>query len=73
MDNDDFMFLIKVIGGLIVFIFILGYGLNLLIKASCLESYANYEPTYGFIAGCRIEWEGKQTPTDMVKNINLNS
>lgn len=38
---------------------------------SCKAQYRDYNPKWGFWSGCRIEWEGKMTPVDMVKNINI--
>ncbi len=39
--------------------------------SSCISSYSAYNPSWGFISGCRIEWEGKLTPVDMIKNITV--
>lgn len=37
----------------------------------CLESYSQYSPQYGVFTDCRIMFNGKLTPVDMIKNINL--
>ena len=40
-------------------------------RYSCLKSYSDYQPQYSFWTSCRISYNGKITPVDMVKNINL--
>lgn len=40
-------------------------------KYFCLKSYVDYQPQYSFWTSCRINYNGKLTPIDMVKNINL--
>ncbi len=39
---------------------------------SCKSKYADYKPSYGFFSECRIIYEGKLTPVNMIKNININ-
>lgn len=43
---------------------------SLLAEKSCLESYSNYDVEWGFFSGCRIEWDGKMTPIDIIREIN---
>ena len=40
-------------------------------EVSCYRSFEQYNPDWSFISGCRIEFQGKLTPVDMIKNINL--
>jgi len=40
-------------------------------KAVCYNAYSDYNPRYNYLAGCRIDYNGKTTPVDMIKNINL--
>ena len=40
-------------------------------KAVCYKAYSDYTPQYKILAGCRIDYNGKITPVDMIKNINL--
>jgi len=44
------------------------YGID---RPRCLAQYSNYQPQWGFWSKCRIIYNGVLTPTDMVKNINL--
>lgn len=53
---------------LIVIISPIEYQVN---KFTCLSSYSDYQPQYGFWTNCRINYDGKITPIDMVKNINI--
>jgi len=46
------------------------YYLN---KKTCFSMYQDYNPQFGFFENCRIEWKGKLTPVDMIKNININN
>ncbi len=59
------------------FVFSLGFafGISLyfvawLDKTRCLESYSNYNVEWGFFSGCRIEWDGKMTPIEIIREIN---
>ncbi len=58
---------------LVIFIlFILFLHFYFLDKASCLNGYSDYNPEYSFITGYRIDYNGKLTPINMIKNINLD-
>lgn len=39
------------------------------VKTRCLESYSYYHPQFTFFTGCRVEWNGKMTPVDIVREI----
>lgn len=55
--------------GVILF-FVLLIGLKLFIsERRCLTSYENYQPAWGIFSGCRITFEGKLTPVDIVREI----
>jgi len=41
-------------------------------KLQCNAKYKDYKPQYGLSSGCRIEWNGKLTPVEMVRQINLD-
>ena len=56
--------------GFIVAAIILTYVLYLIMRTTCLQSYSNYQPQFGFFSQCRIEWNGKLTPTDIIYSIN---
>jgi hypothetical protein len=58
------------LGCIIGVIFLIGIGVNQFVRASCLQSYENYQPQYGFISGCRIVVYGVLTPTDIVVKLN---
>lgn len=54
--------------GILIF-FLAIFGKYFLEKKNCLSSYSNYEPQYGFWTECRVMWNGKLTPTDIVRLI----
>lgn len=56
--------------GFILLIIASIFGANYLSGVSCRAAYANYQPEYGFFTGCRVMWNGKLTPTDIVREIN---
>ena len=45
---------------LVVVLIIISYAIS---NKSCLTSYSQYEPQYGFFEGCRIMVDGKLKPT----------
>jgi len=50
------------------------FGLAFIIdKSSCLMSYSEYQPQYGFFSGCRIVVDDKLTPVQMVRELNINN
>lgn len=56
----------------LVGIFAIVFGLvYVLTRQSCYSMYSEYNPTFGIMSECRIEYNGKLTPVDMIKNINL--
>ena len=64
----DFLKITGAIVGIVVAVF----GFVFYISSHvCYSSFAEYNPQWGVWSGCRIEWQGKMTPTDMIKNINL--
>lgn len=54
----------------ILFIVGMFWGLNQINKKSCLTAYDTYKPVYTFWSGCRIEWDGKLTPVEIIREIN---
>lgn len=56
--------IVAFIGGLI-------FLANLATSKQCYKTYSEYNPQYSFWSQCRIEWQGKLTPVEMIKNINL--
>lgn len=67
MDDDSFVI------GLIVLVI----GIALLIgfvmwsdSKSCYSGYENYQPKWGVFSGCRVMWDGKLTPVDIVREIH---
>ena len=39
-------------------------------EKTCIESYSNYKAEWGVFSGCRIEWQGKLTPVDIIREID---
>lgn len=39
-------------------------------SAKCYSQYEAYQPEWELLAGCRIMWNGKLTPVDIVREIN---
>ena len=62
--------IIIIIGILIVLIIMIPEILILGLKIECLKSYEDYNPQFSLSGGCRIEWQGKLTPVEMIRNIN---
>lgn len=52
-------------------VFILGalYLSNQMAKISCYQSYSEYKTDYGFYSGCRIMWNDKLTPVEIIREI----
>lgn len=64
--EDDIKF---IIGGLIVITLIILGAVNV-VEKSCLQGYSEYNPSWGFYEGCRVNWNGKLTPVDIIREIN---
>jgi hypothetical protein len=69
MDMEDFKVVV-----VIVLVILLAVGGScslgiLLAKKSCLASYQNFQPEWGFFEGCRIVVDGKLTPVDIVREL----
>ena len=62
--------MIAVFSFVAILFLVIGTPMYFLTKAQCLESYSNYQPRYSFLTGCRIEWHGVLTPTEIITNIN---
>ena len=43
----------------------------LLARKSCLVAYSEYVPSWSFIGGCRVMWNDKLTPIQMVINVDV--
>ena len=67
--------LIAIIGGSFLFAFIvLGFSsipTYFVTRQSCLSKYAEFKPVYGIFAGCRIVWNDKLTPVEIILEINM--
>lgn len=67
--------LLGILGLAFGFIAVLGlilyFPANWLNNKQCKAQYSEYNPQYRFMSGCRIMYDGKLTPVDMIKNINL--
>ena len=75
MDLEDLLDIGKI---LIVALIIVSTFIGILIipavfidKVSCKNSYSEYNPQWSFWGGCKIDYNGKLTPVDMIKNINV--
>lgn len=68
---EDLKFISLVLLSIIIFGTGITLSVNFLAKKSCLDSYSQYKPEYSLFTACRIEWNGKLTPVDMVKNITV--
>ena len=55
----------------VLILFVVLIPMYFLDKAVCYKAYSDYTPQYKILAGCRIDYNGKITPVDMIKNINL--
>lgn len=40
-------------------------------KKNCRTAFSEYSPEYTFWGGCRIELNGKMTPVDMIRAMDL--
>ena len=63
--------------GIVLVVFValfvmIGAPMIYLSSMNCKKAYSEYAPTYSFLEGCRIEWQGKMTPVEMIRNINVN-
>jgi hypothetical protein len=69
----DFLeFLSEIKGFIITFIVIcimIGIGVYHVDKQTCLVSYENYKPQYSFFGGCRVNWNERITPVDIIREI----
>mgnify|MGYP003423770027 FL=1 len=70
---EDFKELMAMIVGVTLIITIvvtpfafLGYRLE---RKQCLTAYEAYTPSYTFWGGCKVEWSGKLTPVDIIREI----
>jgi len=71
MDFEDLIDWLKILGIITIFIAISCIPAYYIGNASCNQAYSEYSPEFGFFSGCRIDYNGKTTPVDMIKNINL--
>ena len=70
--------ILYITGGVGLVIVILSVAIVLLVvnpiaRKTCYEAYSSYSPQYTFWGGCKIDYNGKFTPVDMIKNINLSN
>ena len=54
------------IGGFLAFL-AFGYFMD---SYECHSKYSSFKAEYGIFSGCRIEWNGKITPVDIIREIN---
>jgi hypothetical protein len=66
MIKETIIIIISILAVLCLFVF----GVTRLSKAQCMAKYSNYEAEYHFLGGCRIVWNGKLTPVDIIREIN---
>lgn len=66
----------EIIATVVVIISVLGIiiggvvGIDYLLSSKrCLTAYENYEPRYGLFSKCRVMWNGKLTPVDIIREI----
>ncbi len=68
--NSD---LLSILGLFVGVVLVIGGGTGLFVnwveQTSCLNSYENFQPQYGFFSGCRIVVNGILTPTDIVREL----
>ncbi len=50
-----------------LFIYVIGYVIP---KVKCNATYESYNPSFTMLGGCKIEWNGKQTPVEIIREIN---
>lgn len=58
------VFLLVVIGGPLLVAVGLVYAID---RTQCINSYSEYSPEWGFWEGCRIPFEGRLTPVDVIR------
>jgi hypothetical protein len=62
---------ILAVASMFVIIFVVLFGsVYLLERKTCLDSYAEFQPSWGFFTNCRIVVDGKITPVDIVRELN---
>lgn len=54
----------------VVFVYGVVYASFWITGKQCLAKYSSYKVEYGFLEGCRIEWNGKMTPTTIIREMN---
>ncbi len=42
-----------------------------LTSAGCYAAYSEYNPEFGMFSGCRIEWQGRMTPVELIREVRL--
>lgn len=55
----------------IILSILFAFGTILIEKQTCLSSYNQYTPQWGLLTGCRVMWDEKFTPVDIIREINL--
>lgn len=71
---EDFKEIMAMIVGVLLLVFVvvfsgvipIVYSIN---KKSCLSAYNEYTPSYTLWGGCKVEWNGKLTPVDIIREI----
>lgn len=54
----------------VVFVGLVIWGTTSLNAKQCLSKYSEYQASYSFMSGCRVVWNGKVTPVDIIREIN---
>jgi hypothetical protein len=70
IDMDGFKIIVFFGGGFLLFILGIWFLGNYMDSKKCYASYSEYKPEYEALSGCRIEWHGKMTPVEIIRNIN---
>ncbi len=62
----------RVLGFALALLIFMIWGANTLSGMSRIASYGEYQPQYSFLSGCRIEWNGKLIPVDIICSTTKN-
>lgn len=68
----EFFGLLAIFTALFVgFALLVGTPAYFVTRAECHAAYAEYNPEFGFFSGCRIEWQGRMTPVELIREIRI--
>ena len=66
---DEAKISLVIMGFFVVFIAVVAGAMLWLQSQRCAAAYSNYQAEWGYFSGCRILWEGKMTPVEIIREI----